>query len=234
LEVDLVTPMTIAVAMLPAVLGATGCFDAHSVDPGPWVIDDFEDGDYQPFDRNFGSWDCYASGPSHLCSKAPVTPGDQGLYAMALDFTIGDPAGSGQQPGGASLQTLLPATPEDLSRFSEMVFSAKMPALPALAALPSSPVFYAELGCSTVQGDGYQTTAGNLYVRQDFPVTIDWKTVQLPKAGFLSSPYNDAHINGGPAACLQRVDNIHFEVQFELSDGQSAMGELSVDEIYFQ
>ena len=33
-----------AVALLPAVLGVAGCFDAPTVDPGPYVIDDFEDG----------------------------------------------------------------------------------------------------------------------------------------------------------------------------------------------
>jgi hypothetical protein len=216
--------------MLPALLGATGCFDVHSVDQGPWVIDDFEDGDLTPADRNFGPWDCYTySPPNQDCHRA-LGRGAQGVFSLKIDFTVVDPADGKPEYPGAGVQTVS-TTPEDFSRFSKVVFRSK--SVPAVPALPSSTRFGVQLYCSTARlEDG--TKPGNLHVEQPFAVTAEWQLFSLPMAQFSPSPYDTAHILGGPGACVQRVDAIQFDVQPSLSDGQSAMGQLSVDEINFQ
>lgn len=219
-----------AVALLPAVLAATGCFDAHSVDQGPWVIDDFEDGDLNPADRNFGLWGCYTYSPPGQYCLAALGPGDQGAFSLALDFTIADPADGKLEYGGAGVQTLA-TTPENFSRFNEMVFSSKI--VSGAPASPSSPQLSVRLGCSTAQlEDG--TQPGDLYVVQTFVPTSEWQPFSLPITQFSAPPYDTAHILGGPAACTRRVDIIQFDAQLQLPDGQSAMGRLNVDEINFQ
>jgi hypothetical protein len=230
LELDLVTSMTLAVATLPVVLGATGCFDVHSVDPGPWVIDDFEDGDLNPADRNFGPWNCYAGPPPNPCITG-LDSGDQSTFSLALDFTLVNPASGSANAVFAGVQTGTAAAPEDFSRFSGMVFSGKV--VPGVPALPNMTTFSVHLGCSTVPAeDG--TTPGNLYVRQQFDATTDWQPVQLPIASFVSPFYLATHPQGGPAACLRRIDSIHFELEPQLPAGQSAMGRLDIDEVSFR
>ena len=53
----------LTVALLAVVFGAAGCFDVHSVDPGPYVIDDFENGTVQPLDSLFAGWFCGGDNP---------------------------------------------------------------------------------------------------------------------------------------------------------------------------
>lgn len=222
------TSMTLAIAMLPAVLGATGCFDAHSVDSGPWVIDDFEDGDLTPFDRNFGSWSCY-TWPKPSQYLPVLDAGDQSTFSLALDFTIVNPASGTNDSAGAGVQTLKAAVPEDLSRFNKMVFSAKI-----VADVPASMTDVSVLlGCSTVPLDD-GTTPGNVVVLLPFVVTTDWgEPVQLPMANFESPSSASVH-PVDPSACKRRVDSIHFEVAPQLLEGQSTMGRLDIDEINFQ
>jgi hypothetical protein len=220
--------MTLAVAMLLAVLGATGCFDAQRVDPGPWVIDDFEDGDLNPFDRNFGAWGCYAWPQASLYPPV-LDSGDESIFSLGLDFTIVNPADGSAISVGAGVQTGTAARPEDFTRFSEMVFSAKL--VPGVPSLPSSMTrFTVHLGCSTVpREDG--TTPGNLYVPEQFDVTTDWQLVQLSIPDFTSAYYLATHVQGGPPACLRHVDSIHFEVEPVLPTGQSVVGRLDIDGI---
>ena len=110
--------------MLPAVLWTAGCFDAHAVDEGPWIIDDFEDGDLNPADRNFGPWVAF-TWPQQNVHDPVLDDGDQSTFSLALDVNVFNPADGSADSVGAGVQTGLAVTPEDLSRFSEMVFSAK-------------------------------------------------------------------------------------------------------------
>ena len=53
-------------------------------------------------------------------------------------------------------------------------------------------------------------------------------------SGFASPPWVTTKILGGAEACLERVDNIQFQVDAQLPDGATGMGTLSVDDIYLQ
>jgi hypothetical protein len=219
-------------ALLPALLATVGCFDVQRVSQGPWVIDDFEDGDFQPADRNLGPWTCYTFNPPNQDCSRSLESGDQSAYSLSLDFTIADPADGSPQYGSAVLQTGIPATPKSFLHFNEMVFSAKL--VSGVSALPSTIAVYVQLGCSAAQLDD-GTNPGNPYVLAAFPLpTANWQTFTLPMASFSSPFFDPTHILGGPAACLQRVDSVTFAVDPNLDDGQTTMGQLNVDEIYFQ
>jgi hypothetical protein len=220
----------LSIALLPTVLGAVGCFDVHNVG-GPWVIDDFENGDLKPADPNFGPWGCSSFNESTTtnCSYG-LDPGDASAHALFLDFTVDDPPDGVVQEGGALLQTGA-GKPEDFSRFNQMVLSAKL--VSGNPPLPSTTEVYVELGCTSAQAeDG--TRPGNLYVVQSVAYTDDWQTFTLSMANFGSPAFDPTHLLGGPTACLERVDDIYFAVEPLVPDGQSAMGRLDVDDIYFQ
>ena len=93
----------LALSMLPALLGTSGCFDVHGADPGPWVIDDFEDGDLKPADANLGPWTCYTFNPSGGACSVGLDPGNESLHSLFLQFTIVDPPDGLGQQGGAVL-----------------------------------------------------------------------------------------------------------------------------------
>ena len=149
----LMTSTTLGLVMLPTMLGATGCFDAHGVDPGPWVIDDFEDGDLTPADRNFGPWNCY-TWPQQKQYPPVLDSGDQSTSSLAFDFAIVSPAAGTTSDAGAGVQTVA-VRPGDFSRFSEMIFRSKI--VPGVSPLPSTANFTAHLGCSAVALEGSQT-----------------------------------------------------------------------------
>jgi hypothetical protein len=215
------------VAILTTLLGTIGCFDVHSVG-GPWVIDDFEDGDFKPADPNFGLWGCssFQQTTTDNCTYG-LDPGDDSTYSLFLDFTVPETPDGVAQQGGAQLQTAA-VTPEDLSRFDEMVLSAKLVGSP-----PSSTDLSVLLSCSSAQADD-GSSPGNLYVFRDLPYPSGWQTSRLPMADFTSPSYVSTHVLGGPMACLERVDGISFTVDPQVTVSQSAMGRLNVDHIYFQ
>jgi hypothetical protein len=223
--------VALGVALAGAILGTGGCFGVHNVSQGPWVIDDFEDGDLRPADRNLGAWTCYTYEPSNQDCRVGLGPGDQSDYSLVVDFTIVDPPDGASQQGGAEVQTETPATAESLLRFGEMVFGAKL--VSGTPALPSITAVYVQLGCSTAQLENGETP-GNAYVLQEFTITADWQPFSLPVSNFASPYFDSNHLQGGPAACLERVDSVMFSVDPQLGDGQMAMGRLSVDDIYFQ
>ena len=203
--------MALAAAMLPAVLGATGCFDAHSVDQGPWVIDDFEDGDLNPADRNFGSWGCY-TWPQGRMSTSPFSiPETKALSRWRSISPSSVPQTEAPSSAGAGVATVA-AKPEDFSRFSEMVFTSKL--VPGVPALPTMTNFTVHLGCSTVPleetgTNPWQSLCPPTVLRNDRLAAGPAR--RWPCSG--CSVFTTTHIQGGPAACLRRVDSIHFEVE---------------------
>jgi hypothetical protein len=219
-----------AVAILTTVLGTMGCFDVHNVG-GPWVIDDFEDGDLKPADPNFGPWGCasFKESTTTNCSQG-LDPGDDSAYSLFLDFTVEDTPDGVAQQGGALLQTEA-ARPEDLSRFDEMVLSAKL--VSGSSPLPSGTQVFVQLSCSSAQADN-GSSPGDLYILQDLPYTSDWQTFPLAMVNFTSPSFTPTHVLGGPMACLERVDGISFSVDPQVAESQSATGRLDVDHIYFQ
>jgi len=221
----------LVLASCPVALGTSGCFDVHNVDQGPWVIDDFEDGDLKPADPNFGPWTCssFNETTNQNCSVGPDA-GDQSTNSLLLDFTVDDPPDGTQEQGGAELYTGA-ARPESFSGYGEMVLSAKL--VSDGPPLPSNATLQVQLGCSSVQADD-GTFPGTLYVVQGLAYTGDWQTFTLPTANFGSPPWIATHIVGGPTACLERVDSISFAVAPDLPDGQSVTARLNVDDISLQ
>jgi hypothetical protein len=225
---------TLAVALLPVVLELAGCFDVHSIGPGPYVIDDFENGTVQPLDPLFGGWFCGGyNPPTNKNISCGLGYGDNSNNALNLTFTIVDPMNGVQDHGGALLETmtLFPGDVRDFSKFSELVVDVQM--VPGNPTLPSTAILYVQFGCSTVPAaDG--SLPGNLYVVVSAPYSSTWTTVSLPISGFASPSWVRTKIMGGAEACLERVDNISFDVDAQLPDGAIGMGTLSIDDIYLQ
>jgi hypothetical protein len=218
-------------ACLLVLLGAGGCFDVRTVDPGPYIVDDFDDGDFQPADPNFQTWECYGF---NLVTSANINcdhdTGDQSAFSLFLDATIVDPLDGAQQHGGASLATYA-KVPEDFTRFSEFKFSAKLES--GNPPIPSNANLYVELGCSGARTeDGL--VPGDLYVVQGVDYKSYWQPFALAMSSFNSPPWLSTHIMGGPAGCLAHIDNIRFTVDPQVLDGQSGRFVLHIDTISLQ
>lgn len=235
LELDVVSRAFQSAALTVALLGMTGCFDVHDAYPNPWVIDDFEDGDFQPADRNFGPWSCATFSPPNQDCAFGLDPGDQTTSSLFLQFTTVDPPDGILQSGGALLQTSA-AIPEDLSRFDHMLFSTKLGS--GSPPLPSTTEMFVQLVCSTVPAeDGTMPAPGDLYLAQIVPLMppgSDWQVFSLAMANFGPPTWAPLHPRGGPVACLERIDAVEFAINPNLPDGQSTAGRLDVDDIYFQ
>ncbi len=218
--------------LLLAVLGAGGCFDVHTVDPGPYIIDDFDDGDLRPADPNFQAWWCDAYNPNTNQCNCDHDAGDQSSFSLFLQANIVDPPDGTQQHGGASLGTsTYTGASEDFTRFSRIQFSAKLES--GNPPIPSNALMYVEIGCTTARTeDG--SLPGDLYVNQGVDYKSYWQSFTLELNGFNSPPWLATHIKGGPAACLGRVDSIRFTVDAQLPDGQSGKFVLHVDTISLQ
>jgi hypothetical protein len=221
---------TLTVAILPALFGAAGCFGVHQVDHGPWVIDDFEDGNFQPADPRFGSWFCSTFNPANQSCSFGLDPGDQSTNSLFLETTIVDPPDGTGQNGGALLTTEAD-TPADFSSFAEMVFSLKVTSEDP--PLPSTAVVYGQLFCNGAQAEG-GTMPTYIYLQQNIPFDSDWRSVSLAMSNFGFPDYEGVKVVGGATACLQQVNSITFTLVPVLPDGQSATGRLNIDDIYFQ
>jgi len=211
-----------------ATLLLSGCFDVHQVDPGPSVLDDFDDGDFNPTDPNFGAWFCSSynqAGSNYSCDHAA---GDESLYALVLQATLVDPMDGLQQNGGAELGTVA-ASPEDFTAFTEIGFQAKVDLDP----IPSGATLDVEIACSTAEEeDG--TVPGNLYVVSGVAFQPVWTSFNMTFTNFGPPPWLAEPIKGGTAGCLRRADAIRFSFDPDLPDGQTESFTLSIDDITLQ
>jgi hypothetical protein len=214
--------------LLLAAVSATSCFDVHTVDPG-WLIDDFDDGKNQPADPNFSPWGCYTFGPdtneNYSCGHDSDTL-DGSPYSFFLDFTIDET----QEHSGAGIQTRATA-PENFTRFSELVFSAKLES--GNPPLPTDAIFYAQIGCSTaLAADG--SSPGDLFVTLSIDHDNYWKTFSPKLTDYSVPSWESTQISGGTVGCLERADSFNFYVDAQVPYGQSGMGILHIDDIYLQ
>jgi hypothetical protein len=221
-----------AATLFAFALAAPGCFDARLRDPGPLVIDDFEDENLDPELTTFDSWGCNpfnAQAPMITCGLAPGGAAGS-KFALNLDVRVDDPPDGKQQHGGASL-TIYSQTTLDLSPYQDFVFSAQLAS--GKPALPSEARLYIELGCSTaIAGDG--SSPGDFYVLTSADFRPEWKTFRLDVTSFGFPPWLINDVQGGPARCRQLVDSIRFTVDEFLADGQSGEGILTIDDIYLE
>ena len=218
---------------LVCALAAPGCFDARLRDPGPLIIDDFEDGNLTPELTTFDSWGCYAYNTPEApigCALAPGRPGS--MFALTLDFSVDDPPDGKQQLGGASLAVydqatldLRPAT-EDFV-FTAQVASGKTPRCPAT---PGSTQSSGAAPRSPGTAPSWRTST----VLSSAAFKPDWQTFRIDVASLGFPPWVINDVKGGPARCRQLVDSIRFTIDAFLVDGQSGEGILSVDDVYLE
>jgi hypothetical protein len=218
------------VAILAAVLMTAGCFDVHSVNRIPRVLDDFEDGDLNPVDPRFGPWFCGTNNPPNQPCTVGLDPGDQSSYSVYVDTTIVDPPDGLAQYGIGFVATNA-EPPVDLYGLDEMVFTLKV--TPGNPPLPDTTVVSVELLCNDVPAEN-GAKSSFIYVQQIVPFSGSWQSVRLMMANFGVTNYEDVTIIGGPIACLRQVNSIGFVLEPILPDGESATGRLNVDDIYFQ
>jgi hypothetical protein len=223
-----------ASVLLAVVLGAVGCFDVHSVDPGFLLIDSFDDGAF-PADSTFIPWMCFSYSPNtnqNYSCRYDTDTRDGSAYSLRLDFRVDDTPDMFRQYGGAGLVTY--ATPglyQDVTGFGELGFDAEVQS--GDPSLPSDALLYAVLGCGTVQlTDGSEP--GDYLLSQSAPYSADWRPVVLSLTNFSPPPGDKRQIQGGLRECLRRVDQIAFQVDAELLDGGSGAGTLKIDDVYLR
>jgi len=215
---------------------ASSCFDAHQVDPGVLMIDDFDHGAF-PADATFMPWMCFAYNPNsnrnYSCAYDTDTY-DGSKYSLRLDFEVTDPVNLMMDYGGAGLGTNAPfGLQEDLTAFTKLEFDARLesriPVLPVGAKLNIS------FGCSTARlTDG--SAPGDLYVvaNVDYDHNNNWGHVFVALANFSSQSIDTRLIDGGVAGCLRLVDEMDINVEAELPDGMSGAGTLNIDDIHLE
>ena len=84
-------------AVVAVAFVASSCFDAHQVDPGPLVIDNFDEGAF-PTDSTFMPWMCYSfnpPNPNYSCAF-DADNFDGSARSLRLDFKITDPVSGGR------------------------------------------------------------------------------------------------------------------------------------------
>jgi hypothetical protein len=219
-----------ALALAPALLGLAGCFDVHSVDPGALVIDDFDDGDFQPTDVAFPPWTCFKFNPqtSESGYRCDHGAGYQSQYSLFVEATVNDVPDGVQQYGGVFLGTF-GSTPQDFSHFRELVFSVQLQS--GNPSLPSGARLQVQFNCGTALAeDGSPDPSASVVQGAGFDEM--WQTDALALVDFATPSFVSTHIAGGPTACLQRVDSISFSVEAQLPDGASAHFTLYVDNVY--
>jgi hypothetical protein len=208
-----------------AVFLVSGCFDVRLTDPGPFLLDDFDDGDFYPADPKFGPWQCSSynqAGPSYGCDHVP---GDDSLYALDLHATVVDPPDGLQQHGGAYVGTFA-TSPQDFTVFTEIGFQGKLEVDP----IASSPRLNLEIACSTAAAeDG--TVPGTLYVVTGIDIQAGWMSFNSTFTNFGPPPWIPTKIQGGTPGCLQRADAVRFSFDPGLPDGQTGGFTLTVDDI---
>lgn len=220
-------------AVLAAVAGA-GCFDVRTVYPGPYVIDDFDDGDLFPADPDFNMpWSCSPLNAADL-TKRPQCALDLGYKSessLRMFAEVDDAADLQMNYPGASMAALATGGALDFSGYKEIVFSAKVES--GVPPLPDGSQLTVEFGCMTTPTDnGIQTD--QLRVSQSAAYKASWQTVALEMRNFGSPTFDSTHFVGGPAACLARVDSVRFSIIAKLADGASTQFTVNLDSVFLQ
>lgn len=220
------------IACALAAFAVPGCFDVKQVDPGPVVIDDFDDGDLASALPNFDAWDSYSFNPNNPDShvRGLIAGANNTPFALYLDFRVDDPLDGEQQNGGAALVSKSDV-PWDINSHRALVFSAKVES--GMPALPVGTQVYVELGCSTaVTEDG--SRPGDIYVAANVNSSSEWTHYRIEIQNFGIPTWLDTRIVGGWTQCRQHIDSIRFSVEAHLLDGQSGRGVLTLDNIYVE
>jgi len=218
-----------AMALMMVSATGIGCFDVRSIDAGPPVLDDFEDGNLTPSLSPFNNWSCQQFSPE-VDLDCAITPGFDSAFSLSASFTIIDPPDAIQQHGGIMMMTFADS-PIDLTGFSAITFAVRLTS--ATTPFPSNALMHLDLQCSTAISDtGAQLT--DFSVVQGLPFSADWSTVSLAISNFGPAPWRTDHIQGGAPACLRAVDGFLFVFDAAIPDGQMGGGVFSIDNVRLQ
>ena len=209
---------------------AAGCYDVHGVDPGPYVLDDFEDGNFEPADPNFSQWVGATFSPDSNPSERDLDAGfGDSKHALRLTFTIVDKANGVQQDGAAALETFA-TKPVDFARFDELDFKVSLAS--GDPPLSNDARLHVDLACKTAPAeDG--SVPGDFYVTRGATYDVNWQSKEFKLVTF-GVPVGNKPIQGGLAGCLARVNSIRFTVNADIPDGQTGRGVLHIDDVKLQ
>jgi len=207
-------------------LTCIGCFDVRPVDPGPPVLDDFEDGDLTPSLSPFSDWSCQIFQPDGPLT-CDLSPGFESRFSISAAFSISDPLDATQQHGGVLIATFADR-PIDLTGLSAITFDVRLTS--AAAPFSSKSLMHLDLVCSTAVGENGAALVDFALV-QSVAFTSEWSTVNLAISNFGPAPWQTEHIKGGAPACLRAVDGIQVVFDAAIPDGQSGAGILSLDDL---
>jgi hypothetical protein len=225
--------MTKGLSLLVA-LGTLGCFDVQQIDPcaaeGPFLVDDFEDDDAIATPP-FQIWSCRGFNPDDVSEEAvnacDRTTREDGSGAFMGDFTLTDMLNGTQEFTGASLRTSATRT-FDLACYRAIELSAKfVPGNP-----PPPGRFYVELTCESATSKGDR---GQYSVLTEIQLTPSWLDFRISLSSEFRQPTWQADtIDGGPQACLERVDGVGLLLSTNLADGETGGGTLFIDDVSFE
>ena len=220
------SPAGPAFALMTFSLTGAACFDVHPVDPGPAVLDDFEDGDLTPSLRPFGAWFCALDNPAALldCARAE---GFQSPAGLSVGFSIIDLPDGEQQGGGVQFETDA-ETPIDLTGSSEITFDVRLTNAPV--ASPGGAGMRLQLRCSTAIGEN-GAALRDFIVVQTVPYAAEWSSIRLSMSNFGPAEWVHGALRGGTSACLRAVDGFQFVFAPALPDGQTLAGVFSIDNV---
>jgi hypothetical protein len=226
-----------AAALLVLLLPA--CLEVQKVDPGPYYIDDFEDGNLDPLANPFGTWGCAPVGPdgdggapedpdggiatppadggSSVNCQPVVSDGDRSCCSLSATFNL-LPGASGHRDQ-AWVFTNAKRDPVDFTRFQKFWFSS---ILEAPDGLPSGTQLFVELGCSKVQALASPAATSPPV---SFVIGSGWKSSFVSLADFNQT---GSRTNQD---CLVKVDSVRFIVDTGLG-AQPAIGTLHIDTVY--
>jgi hypothetical protein len=218
---------------LLAALVATGCFDVHSVDVGPLIIDDFEDNDLEPTDPSFEKWSCGRfplPDDGSSCLNDPTTVDHSSAHSLYVSTTIAFPMDGTEERRGAFLKTIASKT-KDLRRFSRVVFAVKLESGDPLLPMPTLEVLINCHLAPLITPEGQAAPDGDRYLRSPMKSPGgDWQILSADLGDFAVPQGVDGMT--GPPTCLQFADNLRFEVGTILTTpGQSERLDVHVDDV---
>jgi hypothetical protein len=220
-------------AMTPVV---AGCFDVHAVDPGSWLIDDFEGPDGYPSDGHpdateFERWECRPLNSGHSADdNCEITQDSQRQsHVFHLRSTI-DASASDKDFKRAEVATFAgPAV--DLTGYERFSFAAKL--VGAGGGLPEGTNLKAQLACTGVLTPDAGPSSNPCIVVKVGYKEDDWETHTPTLAGFAPPEDLGDSEKVNRQDCLASVDAIKITVDFGPQAPSNAKAEfdLYVDDI---
>lgn len=226
---------------LLAPLCALGCFDVETVDPGsevePFLVDDFESANQLP-QPPFQLWACRAFMPNDDQSGVEAcnfeNAGNGSPTSFMGQFALRDRPNGLAEYEGASLSASTTRA-LDLRRYRELSVSVKFTSDQVIGNALNN--LYIELTCRSARVEGAlgnPATEVPSVVRQIVLGGNAWFTFRIPLSRFNQPQWQLDLIQGGPNACLARIDSLAFVLSTDVGDGATGRASLYIDDVSFE